>query len=114
MTIHSVTKILIDAATNRTTVGYSQILRQLGVKPTDVTYKRLFGILLEIGTFQHENGLPLVNALVVGVSQTPGIGFFKWLKRKRKVSINLKSTDHLHLWKEIIEDCYSYYSFQKA
>jgi hypothetical protein len=69
----SARKALIEAASNRTIIFYSNL-----VDENDITnMRRLNEILCAVSTFEHECDRPLLSSIVVRKSDnTPGMGYF--------------------------------------
>lgn len=73
---------LIAAARHRGLLTYQEIAQIMGLHLTGSHMSREVGtILAEIGDDEHENGRPMLTAIVVGVSGKPGPGLFALAKQ---------------------------------
>ncbi len=69
---------LIKAAQNRSTIGYQAVATIMGLPMTGNHMARETGHMLgEISQNEHAQGRPMLSALVVRTSGSPGPGFFK-------------------------------------
>lgn len=76
-----VRQILIDVATQKTTITYTDLLRKAGIDwdMSNPYYRSELGHLLgAISAFEHQNGRPLLSSVaVIKGSNLPSEGFYK-------------------------------------
>lgn len=88
--------LLVTAAVNGETPYYSVLANQLHLKPkpSGGYDKKFYKLLTDIGSDELSQGLPLLNALVIGKKdELPSKGFFIWYKAAVHSKFDCNSLD---------------------
>ncbi len=103
---HEACAVLIRVAERRTTITYTDLVKQIKSITIEAHDARLPMLLEEISVFEDNAGRGLLTVLVVNkVDGYPGEGFFKMAKERGR-----KSSDKTKLWIEESKRVYKFWS----
>jgi hypothetical protein len=96
---------LKEAASRGKPIYFSEIAELLEINMSDEEQrKKMFEMIANISLYEHQNGRPLLSAIVIKADKSPGYGFFIMARR-----LGLQKTNNQSFFYEEVKKVFDYW-----